>query len=391
MKKIVYADNAATTALSPRALEAMMPYLKGEYGNPSSIYSLGKQAKKALAESREKIAVILGAAPEEIYFTSGGSEADNWAIKGAAQLKKAKGRHIISSAIEHPAVLNALKSLAKEGYEITFLPVNSAGEISLKELEAAIREDTILISIMAANNEIGTLQPIKEIGEIAKKHQILFHTDAVQVIGHMPFNVAEQHINMLALAGHKFCGPKGVGALYIKKGLRLPSYIHGGEQERGRRAGTENVAGMVGMAAALEESAQNMEKNLRHTTALRDKLIEGLLQLPYTRLTGHPEKRLPGIASFVFEAVEGESMILLLDQQGICASSGSACSSGSLDPSHVLLSIGLPHESAHGSLRLSLNENNTEEDVAHILNTLPGIINRLREMSPLWEDKMAGN
>ncbi|NLL38378.1 MAG: cysteine desulfurase NifS [Clostridiales bacterium] len=390
MTRIVYADNAATTSLSRHALEEMMPYLTKEYGNPSTVYSLGRSAKKAMENARAKIASALGCRPDEIFITSGGTEADNWAIRSAAIMKKDKGKHIISTVLEHHAVLHTLKSLEKAGYEVTYLGVDSAGNISLDELKNTIRQDTILITVIAASNEIGTIMPIAEIGALAREKGILFHTDAVQAVGHIPVNTEEMKIDLLSLSAHKFKGPKGIGALYIKKGLRLPSNMYGGAQERGLRSGTENVAGIVGMAAALEEAVSNMDNNIKKISAMRDRLIDGLLKIPYTRLTGDPVNRLPGSASFVFECIEGESMVLLLDQAGICASSGSACSSGSLDPSHVLLAIGLPHEVAHGSLRLSLNEDNTEEDVDYILEKLPPIISRLRDMSPLWEEKISG-
>jgi len=389
MDRIIYADHAATTPLSKRALNAMMPYLTSEYGNPSSIYSVGRAAKKAVESARGKVAAALGARPEEIHFTSGGTEADNWAIKAVAELKKNKGKHIISTPIEHHAVLHTLKYLEKQGYEVTYLDVDGSGNISLEGLRSAIRPDTILVTIMTANNEIGTIQPVSEIGEIARAAGVLFHTDAVQAAGHIPLDVGEMKIDLLSLSGHKFQGPKGTGALYIRKGLRLPSNMQGGAQERGLRSGTENVAGIVGLAEALEESVENMEENRKKVVAMRDRLIEGLLRIPASKLTGDPNHRLPGSASFVFECVEGESMVLMLDQNGICASSGSACSSGSLDPSHVLMAIGLPHEVAHGSLRLTLGEDNTEEDVDVILEKLPQIISRLRDMSPLWEERMA--
>jgi cysteine desulfurase len=388
MIKTVYADNAATTALSKTALDAMLPYLTEQYGNPSSIYKYGRDSKKAIENARQKIAQAIGALPEEIYFTGGGSESDNWAIKSASEAKKKKGKHIISTAIEHHAVLHTLKYMEKQGYEVSYLPVDKYGQISLDELRKAIREDTVLITVMTANNEIGTILPIAEIGAIAKEAGVLFHTDAVQAVGHIPVNVREINADLLSLAAHKFGGPKGIGVLFIRKGLRLPPLIHGGGQERGIRAGTENVAGIVGMAAALEEAVTHLDENMTKVSALRDRLIEGILKIPYTRLTGDPKNRLPGTASFVFECVEGESMVLLLDNNGICASSGSACSSGSLDPSHVLLSIGLPHEIAHGSLRLSLNETNTDEDVDYLLSVIPEIITKLRNMSPLWEDKL---
>lgn len=387
MSRIIYADNAATTALSETALEAMLPFLRTQFGNPSGIYGLSRTAKRALNDARDQVAKAIGADASEIYFTGGGSEADNWALKGVAELRKHKGRHIITSVIEHHALIHTAEYLEKQGFEVTYLPVDSLGRVSVEELKAAIRPDTILISIMAANNEIGTLQPIPEIGAIARAAGILFHTDAVQAVGHLPVNVKEMQVDLLSLAGHKFRGPKGVGALYMRKGVRLPPLIHGGGQERGIRGGTENVAGFVGMGAALEEAAAHLEENIQKVSALRDMLVEGLTSIPFTRLTGDPTGRLPGIASFVFECVEGESMVLMLDRAGICASSGSACSSGSLDPSHVLLSIGLPHEVAHGSLRLSLGEDNTKEDVEYILAELPKIIEKLRAMSPLWEDK----
>lgn len=390
MSKMIYADNAATTFLSRHALQAMMRFLTEQHGNPSTIYSLGRTAKKAIEEARLKVASAIGAKPEEIFFTSGGTESDNWAIKAAVQLKQGKGKHIISSAVEHHAVLHTLQYLEKQGYEVTYLGTDEKGNISLEELRAVIREDTILITIMTANNEIGTIMPIAEIGKIAREAGILFHTDAVQAVGHIPLNVTEMNVDLLSLSGHKFKGPKGTGALYIKKGLRLPSMMLGGGQEYGFRSGTENVAGIVGLAAALEESTAKMEDNIKRISSLRDKLIDGVLKIPYTRLTGDPVNRLPGIASFIFECVEGESIVLMLDQEGICASSGSACSSGSLDPSHVLLAIGLTHEMAHGSLRLSINEDNTDEEIEYILEKLPPIISRLREMSPLWEARKGG-
>ncbi len=389
MPKTVYADNAATTFLSTHALDAMMPYLTDQPGNASTVYAYGRNAKRAVEASRAKVAAAIGAKPEEIYFTSGGTEADNWAIKSVVELRKNKGKHIISSEIEHHAVQHTLQYLEKQGFDVTYLKVDQYGYISLDALREAIREDTILITIMTANNEIGTIQSVSEIGAIAREKGILFHTDAVLAVGHIPVNVADMKADLLSLAGHKFKGPKGIGALYVKKGLRLPPLLHGGGQERGVRSGTENVPGIVGLGAAIEEAAANLGETMKRVTAMRDRLIAGLLTIPDTRLTGDPKLRLPGIASFVFECVEGESMVLLLDQNGICGSSGSACSSGSLDPSHVLMAIGLPHEVAHGSLRLSLNEDNTDEDIDIILDKVPKIINRLREMSPLWEDRMA--
>ena len=385
MKKMVYADNAATTALSRTAFEAMLPYLTTEYGNPSSAYSFGGKAKRAIQNAREKVASAIGALPEEIYFTSGGTEADNWAIKSAANFGQNNGKHIISTAIEHHAVLHTLDSLKEQGYEITSLGVDAYGRISLQELRSSIKNGTSLISIMAANNEIGTILPTAQIGAIAKEHRIVFHTDAVQAVGHIPINVRAMNIDMLSLAGHKFRGPKGIGALYVKKDLNLPAIIHGGGQEHNLRSGTENVAGIVGLGAALEEAASNMNENMRKVSALRDKLISGVLQIPHVRLTGDPANRLPGIASFAVEGVEGESMVMMLDQNGICASSGSACSTGSQEASHVLLATSLPSQLAHSSLRFSLNEDNSEKDVDYILEKLPVIIARLREFSPVWK------
>jgi len=385
MSKTIYFDHAATAPLSKAALDAMLPYLTDGYGNPSSIYSVGRGAKNAVEGARGAVAKAIGALPEEIYFTGGGTESDNWAIKSAAALRRERGRHIITTAIEHPAVLNTLKRLEEDGYEVTRLGVDGLGQISLDELRGAIRGDTVLITVMTANNEIGTILPISEIGKIARESGVLFHTDAVQAVGHIPVDVGALNVDLLSFSGHKFGGAKGVGVLYIKKGLRLPPFIHGGGQERGRRSGTENVAGIVSLAAALDAAVARLP--LDRVTQMRDRLTSELLKIPRSRLTGDPVNRLPGIASFVFECVEGESMLLLLDAAGICASSGSACSSGSLDPSHVLLAIGLPHEIAHGSLRLSLGENNTDEDVDAVLGTLPGIVARLRKMSPLWDEQ----
>ena len=384
MNKTVYADNAATTALSKTAFEAMLPYLTTKYGNPSSAYSFGRNAKYAIQNAREKVASAIGALPEEIYFTSGGTEADNWAIKSAAKLNQSKGKHIISSVIEHHAVLHTLDSLKEQGYEITCMGVDMYGQISLQELCSSIKNGTILISIMAANNETGTILPTAQIGAIAREHGIVFHTDAVQAVGHIPINVRAMNIDMLSLAGHKFRGPKGIGALYVKKGFNLPAIIHGGGQEHNLRSGTENVAGIVGLGAALEEAASNMKENMRKVLALRDRLISGVMKIPCVRLTGDPANRLPGIAYFAIEGVEGESMVMMLDQNGICASSGSACSSGSQEASHVLLATGLPSQLAHSSLRFSLNEDNSEKDVDYILDRLPVIIARLREFSPVW-------
>lgn len=384
---MVYADHAATTAVSETALKEMIPYLREQYGNPSGIYKVGQAARRAMEAAREKVAKAIGAAPSEVYFTGSGSEADNWALKGVAELKQGKGRHMITTQIEHPAILNTARFLETRGFEVTYLPVDKLGRVSVASVADAIREDTILISVMMANNEIGTIEPIEEIGKPAHAKGILFHTDAVQAVGNIPVDVKTLNVDLLSLSGHKFGGPKGVGALYMRKGLRLPPLVHGGGQEQGVRGGTENVAGLVGMAAALEESVANLEQNMKKVSALRDRLIEGLLQIPYTALTGDRDNRVPGIASFAFECVEGESMVLMLDHVGICGSSGSACSSGSLDPSHVLLAIGLTHEVAHGSLRLSLGAENTEKDVDYILEHLPGVIANLRRMSPLWEEK----
>lgn len=391
MNRIIYLDNAATTPLSDTAFQAMLPYLKNEYGNPSGFYELSRNAKTAIEESRQKIARALGALPEEIYFTGGGSESDNWALKGISELKRKKGKHIIISSVEHHALLHSAQYLEKQGFELTYLPVDSKGKISLEKLEQSIRDDTVLISIMAANNEIGTIEPIADIGAIAHKHGILFHTDAVQAVGHIPINVNAMNIDLLSLSSHKFNGPKGVGALYIRKGIRLPAFVHGGGQENGVRGGTENVPGIVGMAAALVDAVRKMPEESVRLRRLRDKLIKGVLDnIPYSYLTGDTTDRLDGIASFIFDCVEGEAMVLSLDMYGICASSGSACSSGSLDPSHVLLAIGLPHEKAHGSLRFSLGADTSEEDIERVLEVLPEIIKRLRDMSPLWENKMKG-
>jgi cysteine desulfurase len=385
MSRFVYADHAATTALSDTALNAMLPYLKEEYGNPSSLYRFAGRAKAALEQARTDVAACLNAKPEEIYFTSGGTESDNWALRGVAELRGKKGKHIITSAIEHHAVLHTAQYLEKQGFEVTYLPVDAQGRVSPADVEAALRPDTILVSIMAANNEIGTIQPIGEIGAIARRAGVLFHTDAVQAVGHIPVDVEAWNVDLLSLSGHKFHGPKGVGVLYMRKPLRLPALIHGGGQEKGRRSGTENVAGAVGLAAALKEAAAGLETEAPRLCALRDRLIDGLLQIPKSRLTGPRDGRLPGSASFVFECIEGESILLRLDNAGICSSSGSACSSASLDPSHVLLAIGLPHEIAHGSVRLTLGRENTDADVDYLLETVPKVVAGLREMSPLWE------
>lgn len=388
--KFVYADNAATTAVSDTCVKAMLPYLQDNYGNPSSLYSVGRTARRGLDEARAKVAACLNADPVEIYFTGCGTESDNWALKGIAEAKAAKGKHIITSSIEHHAITHTLDWLKKKGYEVTYLKADKNGGIDLAELEAAIRPDTILISVMMANNEIGTILPVAEIGRIAHEHGVLFHTDAVQAAGHIPIDVKAMNIDLLSISGHKFHGPKGVGVLYVRKGVRVPQLLHGGGQERNQRSGTENVPEIVGMAAALEEAVNNLPESMPRVAKMRDRLIEAFKSIPYSRLTGDPVNRLPGIASFVFECIEGESLVLMLDGKGICASSGSACSSVSLDPSHVLLAIGLPHEVAHGSLRLSLSDTTTDEDIDYIIETLPPIVERLRSMSPLWEDRLNG-
>ena len=388
MSRFIYADHAATAALRPAALRAMEPYFMEQYGNPSSLYAFGQRAKSDLEEARAAVAACLNAKPEEIFFTSGGTEADNWALKGAVELAALKGKkngHIIISAVEHHAVLHTAQYLEKQGHPITCLPVDEHGRVDPAAVEAAIRPDTALISVMAANNEIGTLQPVAEIGAIARAHKVLFHTDAVQAVGHIPVDVEAWNADLLSLSAHKFGGPRGVGALYVRRPNRLPPLIHGGGQEGGRRSGTENVVGVVGMAAALQEAVEALPAESAQLAALRDRLIGGLTGLPYARLTGHPVDRLPGTASFVFEGVEGEALLLHLDARGICASSGSACSSASLDPSHVLLAIGLPHAIAHGSLRLSLGPDNTEADVDAILEAVPAVVENLRAMSPVWD------
>ncbi|MEG1858337.1 MAG: cysteine desulfurase NifS [Pseudoflavonifractor sp.] len=387
MSRFVYADHAATTPLSDTALRGMLPYLTQKYGNPSSLYAFGQSAKADLEGARTRIASCIGALPDEIYFTSGGTEADNWAILGAARLKAKAGKHIITSAIEHHAVLHTLEYLEQqEGYSVTYLPVDGDGFVSPADVRAAIRPDTVLISIMAANNEIGTIEPIAEIGAIAKAEGVLFHTDAVQAVGHIPVDVNAWNVDLLSLSGHKFHGPRGMGVLYMRKPLRLPPLIHGGGQEKGRRSGTENVAGAVGLAAALTEAVGLLATEVPRLAALRDRLMDGILAaVPKSRTTGSRTERLPGTASLIFECVEGESILLRLDEQGICASSGSACSSASLDPSHVLLAIGLPHEIAHGSVRLTLGRETTEEDVSYMLEIVPQVVARLRAMSPIWE------
>ena len=386
MKRFIYADNAATTALSKPVLDEMMPYLTTEYGNASSLYDLGGRAKTAVETARGQVAAAIGAEQKEIYFTGGGSESDNWAIKGAAEFMAKKGKkHIISTAFEHHAVLHTLDKLKKNGFEITLLPVHENGIVRVDELEAAIREDTALVTVMYANNEIGTVQPIAEIGEICKKHGVIFHTDAVQAVGNLKIDVKAENIDLLSMSSHKFHGPKGVGALYIRKGLVIPNLIDGGAQERGRRAGTENTAGIVGMGKALELAVANMDKRNEKLVQIRDRIIDGALKIERSRVNGDRKSRLPGNVSLCFEGIEGESLLLMLDLKGVAASSGSACTSGSLDPSHVLLSLGLPHEIAHGSLRLSFSDDNTLEDADYILSVLPEIQDRLRSMSPLWD------
>lgn len=391
MSRFVYADNAATTAVSKSVFQAMEPFYTTEYGNPSSLYSVGRSAKRALETARDQIAACFNAQPAEIFFTSCGSEADNWAIQGAAKLMAAKGKkHIITTKFEHHAVLHTCMALEKEGFSVTYLDVHRNGVVRPAEVEAAIRPDTALVTIMYANNEIGTIQPIAEIGAICKQHGILFHTDAVQAAGNVPIDVQAQSIDLLSISAHKFHGPKGVGMLYIRKGVALPNLVYGGAQERGRRAGTENVAGIVGLARGLQDACATMDERAARLTKMRDRLIEGALKIPNSRLNGDPVKRLAGNINLCFEGIEGESLLLKLDLAGVCGSSGSACTSGSLDPSHVLLAIGLPHEVAHGSLRLSFSDGNTEEDVDYILEILPGIISYLRNMSPLWEAIQTG-
>ena len=387
----VYADNAATTQMSRAAIDAMLPYMETVYGNPSSLHSVGQQAAESLQNARERIAACLNASPREIYFTSGGSEADNQAILSAARLGARKGKkHIISTAFEHHAVLHTLKKLEKEGFEIELLPVGAIGTITAQQVKSALRADTCLVTVMYANNEIGSILPIAEIGEVCREAGVLFHTDAVQAAGHVPIDVQAQHIDMLSLSAHKFHGPKGIGVLYARQGVPLTSLIEGGAQERGKRAGTENLPAIMGMAAALEDACAHIDENAQKVSALRDRLIAGLSKIPHSALNGDPVNRLPGNVSFCFEGIEGESLLLLLDAKGICASSGSACTSGSLDPSHVLLAIGRPHEVAHGSLRLSLCEWNTDEDVDRILAAVPEVVAYLREMSPMWKDLISG-
>ncbi len=387
----VYADNAATTKMSATALEAMLPYMTEVYGNPSSLHSVGQQAKEALEQARSRIADCLGCSAREIYFTSGGSEADNQAIRSAAINGAKKGKkHIITTAFEHHAVLHTLKKLEQEGFTVTYLDVREGHNITPRQVQDAIRPDTCLVTTMYANNEIGSVLPIAQIGAVCRQAGVVFHTDAVQAVGHLPIHVQEQQIDMLSLSAHKFHGPKGVGALYVRRGIPLTNLIEGGAQERGKRAGTENIPGIMGMAAALEEACAHMAENAAHVAHLRDRLIEGLSQIPHCALNGDPVNRLPGNVSFCFEGIEGESLLLLLDARGICASSGSACTSGSLDPSHVLLAIGRVHDVAHGSLRLSLCESNTDAEVDHILAAVPEVVAYLRSMSPVWRDLQTG-
>ncbi|MBE6021928.1 MAG: cysteine desulfurase NifS [Cellulosilyticum sp.] len=391
MEKI-YLDNAATTPVRKEVVEAMLPYFTESFGNPSSVYQIAQMNKKAVDDARETIANAIGAQANEIFFTSGGSEADNWAIKGIANAHKAKGNHIITTKVEHHAVLHTCEYLAKNGFEVTYLDVDEFGMVNPEDVEKAIKDTTILISIMYANNEIGTINPIKEIGAIAKAHKIPFHTDAVQAVGQVRIDVKDQNIDLLSLSAHKINGPKGMGVLYIRRGLKIENLIHGGAQERGRRAGTENVPGIVGLAKAMELAYEDFDAKIEKMTKLRDKLINGLLEsIPYTKLNGHPTMRLANNSNIGVEYVEGESLLLLLDMSGIAGSSGSACTSGSLDPSHVLLAIGVPHERAHGSIRLTLGSQNTEEEIDKVLEVMPGVVQRMRDMSPLWEQVVKNN
>jgi len=391
-QKIYYFDHAATTPMREEVLEEMLPYLREKYGNPSSIYSIGRESKKAIEEARDKVAAALGAQSREIFFTGSGTEADNWAVKGIAYANRNKGKHIITSSIEHHAILHACKYLESEGFEVTYLPVDQNGLVSPEQVREAIRPDTILITIMFANNEIGTIQPIAEIGKIAREKGVYFHTDAVQAVGNVPINVEDMNIDLLSFSAHKFYGPKGVGALYIRKGVKIVSFLHGGAQERARRASTENVAGIVGLGKAIELATANMDEHNKKLMELRDRVIDEVMQkIPFVRLNGDRYKRLPGNVNFSFEFIEGESLLLMLDMKGIAASSGSACTSGSLDPSHVLLAIGLPHEIAHGSLRLTFGIDNTHEEIDYLMEVLPQIVGRLREMSPLYEAYERGN
>ncbi|AKB75098.1 Cysteine desulfurase [Methanosarcina lacustris Z-7289] len=385
--RLVYMDHAATTFTKPEVVETMLPFLKEHFGNPSSLYSIGREGREAVETTRKKLAKALGARPEEIYFTSGGTESDNWAIKGTAFARQKKGKHIITTPIEHHAVLYPCEYLETQGFDVTYLPVDRYGLVDPAEVEAAIRKDTVLISVMYANNEIGTIEPVLEIGKVARKHEIPFHTDAVQVIGKVPLDLQREHkdVDMLSLSSHKFYGPKGVGALYIREGTEIDSYMHGGAQEWGKRAGTENVAGIAGMGKAIELATANIEGHNEKLRKMRSRLMAGILEIPYCRLNGHPEKRLPGNLNFSFEYIEGESLLLMLDQMGICCSTGSACSSGSSDPSHVLRAIGVPPKTAQGSLRLTLGDANSEEDIDYVLEVLPEVVGKLRAISPFYK------
>ncbi len=388
--KFIYFDHASTTAVKPQVLEAMLPYFTEKYGNASTIYSLGQESKKAIDEAREKVALALGANPQEIFFTGSGSESDNWAIKGIAYANREKGKHIITTAIEHHAILHSCQFLEKEGFEVTYIPVDKDGLVDPGQVESAIRPDTVLISVMFANNEIGTIQPIDEIGKIAREKGVYFHTDAVQAIGNVHINVKDMNIDLLSISGHKFYGPKGIGCLYVRKGTKITSFMHGGAQERGKRASTENIPGIVGLGKAIEIASANIDAYNAKLVELRDRTISEIIKtIPYAKLNGHRNQRLPGNVNISFEYIEGESLLLLLNKNGIAASSGSACTSGSLDASHVLLAIGLPHEIAHGSLRLSLGDENTQEDIDYLLEVLPPIVEKLREMSPLFEKMKA--
>lgn len=387
-KKIVYMDHAATTYAAPEVVEAMLPYFSEKFGNPSSVYGIGQENKAAVDVARAKVAAAINAEPNEIYFTAGGTESDNWALKGVAFANIRKGKHIITTAVEHHAVLHAAGWLQSQGFEVTYLPVDQYGMVSPADVEKAIRPDTILISVMYANNEVGTIQPIAEIGAIARAHDIYFHTDAVQAVGHVPIDVKAEHIDMLSLSGHKFYGPKGIGVLYIRRGVRIQNLLHGGAQESRHRAGTENVAGIVGLGAAIERAVAAMPEESARLTAMRDHMIRELLKIPASHLNGHPTQRLPNNVNITFEYIEGEGILLLLNMFGICASTGSACNSASLEPSHVLTAMGVPHEIAHGSVRLTLGERNTEEDVSYVLEKLPEVVRKLRSMSPLTPEEL---
>ena len=387
-KKIVYMDHAATTYAAPEVVEAMLPYFSEKFGNPSSVYGIGQENKAAVDEARAKVAAAINAEPNEIYFTAGGTESDNWVLKGVAFANIRKGKHIITTAVEHHAILHAAEWLQSQGFEVTYLPVDQYGMVSPADVEKAIRPDTILISVMYANNEVGTIQPIAEIGAIARAHGIYFHTDAVQAVGHVPIDVKAEHIDMLSLSGHKFYGPKGIGVLYIRRGVRIQNLLHGGAQESRHRAGTENVAGIVGLGAAIERSVAAMPEESARLTAMRDHMIRELLKIPASHLNGHPTQRLPNNVNITFEYMEGEGILLLLNMFGICASTGSACNSASLEPSHVLTAMGVPHEIAHGSVRLTLGERNTEEDVSYVLEKLPEVVGKLRSMSPLTPEEL---